>query len=215
MKSIILILSILLCSTVYAQKNSKKNKQSENVENSIKDETNELAKEEDIQYSKLIAAADAKFAEKDYVKAKEYYSRATQFKPSDPYPKTKIAEIEAILAVADQKAKSNQLKYDSLIVLADKFFEAKDYHWARFYYSKALSSNSEDQYSTTQIKEIDKTILYNSIISDADKFFAQKDYVKAREYYDRTRMIKLDETYPVEKLIELEDIRQSENTEKK
>lgn len=140
MKSIILLLSILLCSSVYAQKNSKKNKQSENVENSIKGRIDKLialgdnsfnsrdyqlakryytdalaldstlvypkdkiaqiestVREEELQYTKLIAAADAKFAVKDYVKAKEYYLRATQFKPSDPYPKQKLAEIDAIL----------------------------------------------------------------------------------------------------------------------
>ncbi len=49
------------------------------------------------EYSKLLTVADRKFDEKDYLKAKEYYRRATLVRPSDPYPKQRMEELEKLL----------------------------------------------------------------------------------------------------------------------
>lgn len=62
---------------------------------------NQLSKkstdEVDREYKKIIAAADKNFTSADYTKASEYYNRALSFKSDDPYPKKKLAEIDAIL----------------------------------------------------------------------------------------------------------------------
>ena len=60
----------------------------------IKEET-QIEIEE--QYTKLLRVADQKFAQKDFVAAKELFIRAVTFKPSDPYPLSKIKEIDQIL----------------------------------------------------------------------------------------------------------------------
>lgn len=49
------------------------------------------------EYQKLIAKADEKFNAKDYDRAKELYTRAITLNASDPYPKQKLKEIDALL----------------------------------------------------------------------------------------------------------------------
>jgi len=49
------------------------------------------------EYRKLITVADKNFDQTDYNKAKDYYKRAVNVRPSDPYPKKRLAEIEELL----------------------------------------------------------------------------------------------------------------------
>jgi len=73
------------------------------VKECIRLESNKSADQADEGYRKLIAAADKKFNEKDYLKAKEYYERALGIKSNDPYPKSKLDQIEALLNPAPKK----------------------------------------------------------------------------------------------------------------
>jgi hypothetical protein len=56
----------------------------------------EINIEKEIQYQRIIKKADDCFQQKDFLKAKEYYQRAVTFRPSDPYPKQKLKEIDEI-----------------------------------------------------------------------------------------------------------------------
>lgn len=47
-------------------------------------------------YRNIISGADDKFNNKNYTKAKELYERAVTQRPSDPYPKQKLREIQNI-----------------------------------------------------------------------------------------------------------------------
>jgi epidermal growth factor receptor substrate 15 len=85
----------------------------------------------DSEYKKLVSAADKKFNEKNYLKAKEYYERAVVIRNTDPYPKQKIAEIDGILnpkpIVVDTKVDIKTEKLDPLgIPYSKTIIDAKE-----------------------------------------------------------------------------------------
>jgi len=49
------------------------------------------------EYQKILTKANGNFDAKDYNSAKEYYNRALGLRATDPYPKQRLAEIDAIL----------------------------------------------------------------------------------------------------------------------
>jgi epidermal growth factor receptor substrate 15 len=63
----------------------------------VSNEQNISADAEHKSYQKIILKADEKFDAVDYAGAKSLYERALSFKPNDPYPKKKLAEIEDLL----------------------------------------------------------------------------------------------------------------------
>ena len=85
----------------------------------------------DTEYKKLVSAADKKFNEKNYLKAKEYYERAVVIRNTDPYPKQKIAEIDGVLnpkpPVVDTKVDVKTEKLEPLgIPFSKSIIDAKE-----------------------------------------------------------------------------------------
>ena len=134
----------------------------------------------DKEYRKVIEVADKNFDSATYDKAKEYYSRALMFRENDPYPKQKLAEIEAILnPVSTQSAQLEDLgdPFDSSImdgsfILAKAEEERKTIKKVKI--EKQLESiqaeetamllgKMEDHYSTSN----DIYMIYQKITQDA------------------------------------------------
>lgn len=67
----------------------------EQVKKCIANENSKTA--EAAKYNKIIADADISFNAADYTKAKELYNKALDLKKNDPYPQTKLEQIENIL----------------------------------------------------------------------------------------------------------------------
>ncbi|MEA3316579.1 MAG: hypothetical protein U9R54_01325, partial [Bacteroidota bacterium] len=74
-------------------------------------------------YRNAIAKADNLFNTKEYKSSKAGYKSALQIKPQEAYPKTKITEIDNILA----KKAAKEQEYKNYIMLADAYFDAKKY----------------------------------------------------------------------------------------
>lgn len=174
------------------------------------------AKAIDERYEAAIDKADKAFGAKEYESAKSSYNDALGIKPSEKYPKDKIAEIDKLLAVLN-KGKEIEKNYQAAIARGDKAFGAKDYESAKTAYNDALSIKSGEQYPKDKIEEINKLLSqlakskeidrkYNDIIARADQSFTLRDYPKARSAYNEALGVKPGEKYPTDRIAEIDKL---------
>ncbi len=167
------------------------------------------------QYKAAIALADKGFTGKDYIISRSNYKKALLIKPAETYPKTRISEIDNILA----RNKSFDEKYNGFIAVADKSFESKEYQSAKNNYQQALSIKPNETYPASKIKEINALLLqlaqqqkkdidgnYLRLIALADASFNKKEYDLAKTKYSESLTLKSNETYPKQRIIEIDDI---------
>jgi len=129
------------------------------IDAETKAKTEEEAKQKamDEKYIAAIATADRAFNSKEFNTAKFAYTEASTIKPTEIYPKNKIAEIDKI--IAEEKYKTDvEEKYSALIEKADKSFELKSYISAKTDYREALQYKSEEKYPKEKLQEINKII---------------------------------------------------------
>ena len=167
-------------------------------------------------YLAAIASADKLLASKSYSSAREEYVKATELKPSEQYPRTKMAEIDAALAaIAKQKALDDE--YATTIADADKLLSESSFLPAKTAYQKANVLKPAEQYPKTKLAEIEKALAdvarlkaiddqYASAIAGADKLLQAKTYDQAKNAYIEAGKIKPYEQYPKDKIIEINDI---------
>jgi hypothetical protein len=179
-------------------------------------------KELDAKYSAAIGKGDAAFAAKDYASAKTAYTDASGIKPAEAYPKTKLAEIEKILASAANASAQKDIdaKYSATLMKADNAFKAKDYSTAKPEYAEASRIKPSEQYPKDKLAEIARiekaaaaaqeqnevNAQYNDAIGRADKSFGQKDYPNAKSAYEEALTFKSNEPYPKQKLLQINNI---------
>lgn len=186
-------------------------------------------KELDEKYKAAIANADKSFAAKSYSVARPLYDEAAKLKSAEQYPKTKIAEIDKILADIAAKENSEKelaAKYTSAISKGDKALAAKDYASSKAAFNEALSYKSSEQYPKDKIIEIEKILAdlaakdaaekdrlakekalndkYNAAIAKGDAAFAKKDFTSAKAGYNEALVLKSTEQYPKDKLVEID-----------
>jgi tetratricopeptide (TPR) repeat protein len=160
-------------------------------------------------YNDAISQGDNLFALKNYSEAKLSYMKASNIKSKEEYPKTKITEIENL--IASQKAQ--QAEYNRIIAAADRMMDSRDYLKAKEKYNEALGVLPNEQYPKDKLKAIADIILaqelsvqeaYNAKVGEADAFMANKQYDQAKLKYQEALKMRPDEEYPVQKLAEIE-----------
>ncbi|MCX6268543.1 MAG: hypothetical protein NTW16_14500 [Bacteroidetes bacterium] len=167
-------------------------------------------------YKASIVKADKLLSEKSYEAAKLEYANASGMKPSELYPKTKITEIDALLAAIAKQA-AMEKDYASIISRADKLLSDKSYEPALTDYRTALNMKPAEEYPKGKIGEITQILAglekqksleaqYSGSIAKADKLLADKFYGPARAEYVNASAIKPQETYPQEKIAGIDQI---------
>ena len=168
------------------------------------------------KYDKFLADGNNYFTAKQYDAAKSSYNSAMMLYPDQSYPRTKIDEIDRLLAL-EQKQKH----YSELISKADGLLLSKDYLNAKITYQQALGVKPEESYPRQRIAEADAAIKanqklveeqklrdaqYSGAIQEADGYLSQKKYAEAQASYKRSLALKPSETYPQQQIDKIEGI---------
>ncbi len=183
------------------------------------------SKELDAKYKAAIAKGDAALKTKSYDDAKAGYNEALGVKPTEAYPKTKLAEIDKAIADAaakdaadkDRLAKEKEIgeKYAAAIAKADAALGAKDYETAKAGYTEASGLKPAEQYPKDKLAEINATLAkemgakelekkYADAIAKGDAALGTKDYAVAKTQYTAALALKPIEQYPKDKLAEVD-----------
>ena len=182
-------------------------------------------------YNAFVAAGDSLLAAKSYSDSKEKYNEALEVIVKE-YPKSKIKEIDAILA-QNRKAED---AYKDLLANANKFMNDKKYDQAKETYTDALGLKPDAEQPKEKLKEIESILAglaamealeaklaakkeadlkaqYDALIVSADALMVDQSYEKAKAEYEKALVLKQDEVYPKDqitlinsKLVELEGI---------
>lgn len=188
--------------------------------------------EVDAKYQAAIDAADAAFDKQDYPAAKAKYTEASGVKPTEKYPKDRIAEVDGLMAEAARKAEEEkkaaelEARYKALIASADKSFDAKKLSEALNDYKDASGLKPAEAYPKERIAAIehqldaaakakaeeerllreqqDRDKRYGDLITAADKAFTAKQYEQARTDYSAASGVKPEEQHPKDRLAEIE-----------
>ncbi|MEZ5104778.1 MAG: hypothetical protein R2757_09805 [Draconibacterium sp.] len=143
------------------------------------------------QYDDLIAQADVSFKQLLYNEAKSKYEDALKLKAGEPYPKSKIEEINGILA-KQAKDTEKQENYKQAMFQAEAMFEKQFYDKAIISYENALKFKPEDPAATRRIeevkaimKEIADKMQFAELVKNADKAYKKQDYQGALSVYSQ------------------------------
>ncbi|MGL5889356.1 MAG: hypothetical protein ACRC3B_05690, partial [Bacteroidia bacterium] len=172
--------------------------------------------EQNQKYNDIIARADAAFTAKDYTAARNSYTEALTLKPTEAYPKAKLAELDK-LAAADAASVAKEQKYNAALRTGDSLMTLKNYAAAKTSYQQAATLKPGEQLPKDKIAEADRLISdakfeadkqkkYDAAITKADRAFAAKDYTTAKAAYNEALAIKPMELYPKQKLAEIDKI---------
>jgi tetratricopeptide (TPR) repeat protein len=161
-------------------------------------------------YDKSIADGDMKLSASDYENALIAFTNANSAKPTEAYPKQKIAEIQEVL----NKQKAENAKYQEALALADKFFTVGKYLDALEPYQRASTIKPTEKYPREQIIRINNLITeqkkldedYQELITDADIQFKETKYDEAIGLYTKAGLLKPAEKLPVDKITEINKI---------
>lgn len=182
-------------------------------------------------YDALIAKADNDLAAEEFTKARENYQMALAVMPSEQYPKNKLAEIEQLIKLKQQKQldaqklaeleKQKEEQYKSFLSKAEKSVAVKEYQEAINFLQSAAALKPTESFPPKRIQEIQQLLAeikltqdknkqldldYLEFVEQADNLFKNKQYKDARDKYQSAAKLKEKEIYPVQRMKEIDRI---------
>ncbi|HEY3372755.1 MAG TPA: hypothetical protein VGK10_18025 [Prolixibacteraceae bacterium] len=162
----------------------------------------ELAGAEEINrlYAQSVKSAEQAFGQNKLKEARDAYQQAHDYKPSEPMPPQRIAELDAMIAQLEEtarlsameeaqrlaKEKANKEAYDKAIFIADQSLTEQQYVDARTNYSNALGILPNEKYPKDQINKIDGLIAQQEQIKQLARQQDMKDSLqKVKEQADK------------------------------
>lgn len=173
------------------------------------------------KYVKVKNQADAQFAKNNYPAAKKLYMDAAGIKPSETYPKQKLAEIQAALdaivarekAEKERKAAEAELKrkYDLAVSKAKSFYLKDDLVNAQVAYQEAGGYKPAEAEPQKQLQIIGDKLAFIARQNDTleryerktalgDSLLNAQKYELARAAYEEANKIKPSERFPLSQI---------------
>ena len=179
------------------------------------------AEEEEVnrQYREAVAAADLAFSQENFDRARQKFTEALGIKPSEKYPKDRLAAIDAELerrdkdrSEAERLAEQRRREEEERKRLADE--EAERARLAALeerdrLEAERLAREAQEEEARRLAAERDRLERegakaleerYRKAIVDADEAMATKDYTLARGLYAEASDLRPEETYPLAKI---------------
>ena len=113
--------------------------------------------ENQAKYDAAIKSADGFLKQNSVRAARDKYIEASKLKPSEQYPKDKLAELDGKLAEQAEK-EAVKKKYDDAIAAGDALFDQENYIDAKVKYQEALAIEASSTYAKGRITLIDAKI---------------------------------------------------------
>ena len=161
------------------------------------------------KYESELESAEKLLKSAKYEAALLGFKSASAIKPAENYPKTKITEIERLLAGNT----SGNYAFDIAIKNGDQLLSEKKYDLALSQYRNALSLLPEEKYPAQKIeditaitgkqRELDEN--FRKSITEADQKYNENRFEDAISSYTKAIGFKPAEAYPAQKITEIQD----------
>nr|WP_294859858.1 hypothetical protein [uncultured Fluviicola sp.] len=171
----------------------------------------------DNAYQKIIDVGNKALDEKNYVKAKEMFNRAVNFRPADQYPKQKLQEIVE-LEKAEKSALDQQNQFAKKMAEAEGLAKGNKLEEAITAYKAAKTIKPDDLVPDQKIAELKSLIankvdpaieeqkLYGEAMSRGNDAASGKDYNGAITQYEEALKHKAKDQAALNKIAEMRQV---------
>ena len=144
-------------------------------------------------YEQYISLADSFYIDKNFIRARDYYTLAINAKPGESYPKEMLEKVKSLVAGQEEGEKAREESYQSAIAIADKEFVDKNFEQAKKEYQRASDIKPAEVYPKGKIAAIDKIVADQQQAALLSAAVRQKEMEKQQA--ELARIKKLDDDY--------------------